>query len=47
MSAIDFIALTRPSVTLSPRGEGRALPSPFREKVAIGRMRGRLESFEL
>ena len=31
--------LTRPAGTLSPRGEGRALPSPFREKVAEGRMR--------
>src|SRR5438309_1417959 len=33
-------SLTRPAVTLSPRGEFRALPSPFREKVPRGRMRG-------
>jgi ABC-type glutathione transport system ATPase component len=43
----EVLALTLPTDSLSLKGEGYAMPSPFREKVAEGRMRELIESVGL
>jgi len=40
-SVANSLSLIRPSATFSLKGEGRALPSPFRERVPAGRVRVR------